>query len=326
MKKIKYIIPYFGKLPKTFEFWLLSCKHNPSINWLIFTDDKTEYNYPDNVEVVYCNFEFVKNKIQNIFDFDIELSVPRKLCDYKVVYGEAFQEYLDGFDFWGYCDLDMVFGNIRDYFTDELLDKYSKIGFQGHSTIFKNDMNINSVYKCEFDDLPSYKTVFNSPDGFCFDEPIITEIFKRKNIPSYLETNFIHFSKYDIGLYCEHLPKSEDYKNDNQIFVWDNGKLIRYYLKNKEVLKEEYMYMHFFCRPLVFKTNKFDDNKKYIFYSDIIDELDNDIDYKFIKKHSRKNAIRYYIRSFWNNRKKITIKRILFNIKTMIRYKKGKKK
>ena len=53
MYSIAYVVPFFGKFPKGFQFWLLSCKCNPSIDWLIFTDDKTPYDYPENVKVTY---------------------------------------------------------------------------------------------------------------------------------------------------------------------------------------------------------------------------------------------------------------------------------
>ena len=54
MNSICYVVPYFGTLPKTsFRLWLKSCKANPTVNWIIFTDDKTEYDYPDNVKVYY---------------------------------------------------------------------------------------------------------------------------------------------------------------------------------------------------------------------------------------------------------------------------------
>ena len=54
MKKVAYVIPYFGKFPKGFDLFLMSCRNNPTIDWLIFTDDHTSYEYPSNVKVYYC--------------------------------------------------------------------------------------------------------------------------------------------------------------------------------------------------------------------------------------------------------------------------------
>ena len=44
--KIVMILPYFGKLPNYFDLWLQSAEKNSTIDWLIYTDDFTAYNYP----------------------------------------------------------------------------------------------------------------------------------------------------------------------------------------------------------------------------------------------------------------------------------------
>lgn len=88
MYSIAYVVPYFGKFPKGFQFWLMSCGCNPSIDWLIFTDDRTDYDYPDNVKVTYWTFDQMKARVQSVFDFPVSLERPYKLCDYKPAYGE----------------------------------------------------------------------------------------------------------------------------------------------------------------------------------------------------------------------------------------------
>ena len=106
MYSIAYVVPYFGKFPKGFQFWLMSCGCNPTIDWLIFTDDHMDYNYPPNVKVQYWTFEQMKRRVQKIFNFPISLERPYKLCDYKPAYGEIFSDELKGYDFWGDCDVD----------------------------------------------------------------------------------------------------------------------------------------------------------------------------------------------------------------------------
>lgn len=112
---IAYIVPFFGKLRSDIEIWLLSVKYNPTVNWIIYTDDYTEYLYPPNVKVVYTTFEDIRNKIQSLFDFKITLNTPYKLCDYKVTYGETFADDLESYDFWGYCDIDLMWGRVKFY-------------------------------------------------------------------------------------------------------------------------------------------------------------------------------------------------------------------
>lgn len=132
MNETKYssiclVVLYFGKLPNYFDLWLTSCKYNKTINFLLFTDDKTKYDYPNNVEVIYTTFEGIRNQIQSKFDFKISLERPYKLCDFKPAYGYIFNEYLKEYDFWGHCDLDVVFGNLRKYLPEKILLNYDKI-------------------------------------------------------------------------------------------------------------------------------------------------------------------------------------------------------
>ena len=136
MKTICYIIPYFGKLPKNFALYLLSCAQNPTVNWKILTDDRTPYEFPTNVQ--YCNYEEVKQRIKAWFDFETVIDRPWRLSLFKPAYGEIFAEELSGYDFWGHCDIDLMWGNIRTFYSENNLNKYERLGFLGHSTLYKN--------------------------------------------------------------------------------------------------------------------------------------------------------------------------------------------
>lgn len=321
MKSIAYVLPYFGKFPKGFELFLLSCKNNSTIDWLIFTDDKTKYDYPSNVKVTYYTFEEIKDKVQKNFNFKIVLDKPYKFCDYKPAYGEIFSEELKGYDFWGMCDLDLAWGDIRKFITDDLLNKYERIGFLGHSTIYKNTAEVNSRYRTIFDGN-NYKVVYTNQGAYAFDEVGMDNIYKILNIPYYNEIIFANLEKYSYGFSLDLMPKEEDFKNKYQIFTLEDGKLYRYYLNNGMIEKEEYFYIHFWCRPMTYRPKVYDINKKYIIYSDVVDYLKKDITPKLIYKKGKGNMIIYYIKSIWKNRRKITIEKIIFNIKGMINYRK----
>ena len=95
MKKCCFIIPYFGKLPNYFPVFLKTCAFNKDYDWLIFSDDCSKYELPINVKIINLEFVDLKEKIKNKFkDFEIDLSYPYKLCDYKPAYGYIFEEYL----------------------------------------------------------------------------------------------------------------------------------------------------------------------------------------------------------------------------------------
>ena len=327
MKKICFIIPYFGKLPSNFTIWLNSCKWNKTINWIIYTNDKTKYNFPENVQVKYCEFDDLVNKIQKLYNFKVNIDSYWKICYFKPAYGEIFKDDLKGFDYWGHCDMDLIWRDIRKFITDDILEKYDKIGFQGHSTIYKNSDKINAIYKTKVPNVPTYKQIFTGEiDKYCFDENGMEEIFKFLKIDYYKETNFAHLSKYDYSFYLKYLPKEEDYKNKRQVFVWEKGKLKRYFInKKRELDYDEFMYLHFFCRPIKYKAINIDDNAKYIIYPDIVKDFKDKITKNIVNKKGKCSILKYYISSLYYNRKKITLKKIYENTIRMIKWKTRRK-
>ena len=186
MYSIAYVVPYFGKFPKGFQFWLLSCKCNPSI------------------------------------DFPIFLERPYKLCDFKPAYGEIFAEELKDYDFWGHCDIDLVWGNIRKFYTDEVLSQYEKVGFNGHSNLYKNTPEVCARYRTHIDGKMYYRDVYSVDKGFAFDEPGMDDIYEALQIPVYKKIDFANLLKYDYGFFLD-WGKEEDknncygicYSNDN---------------------------------------------------------------------------------------------------------------
>src|ERR1700749_1802325 len=224
-KKIAFIIPYFGKFNNYFQVWLHSCKYNPTIDWLIFTDDKKPYNYPDNVKVFYTTFNETVNKIQSKFDFDIALSSPYLLCEFRIAYGEIYEEYLAAYDFWGYCDTDVVWGNLSQHITDDVLNEFTKISWRGHLTLFKNNKRINSLYRQPIDGIEFYKYAFTNKTNFplASDEREINYIFESNGEKVYKELLFADLKIRSFNFLLLHFDASEDYKNTNQIFLWEKG-------------------------------------------------------------------------------------------------------
>ena len=147
MKKILFIIPYFGKLNNYFQLFLDSCKNNENYNWLIITNDRTKFSFPKNVEVIYDEFNNFQKKVQQKFDkIKISLESPYKLCDFKPTYGYVFEEYIKDYQYWGYCDIDLIFGSIDNCLKLDKLTQYDKIGILGHFTIFKNTKELREFY------------------------------------------------------------------------------------------------------------------------------------------------------------------------------------
>lgn len=244
--KINFIIPYFGKFPNYMQLFLNSCAYNPGFTWTIITDNRKSYQYPDNVRVVYKTFDEIRRVIRNKFDFNVALEKPYKLCDIRPMYGYLFPEYNVGFDFWGYCDVDMILGNLEHFITDEMLT-YEKIFTQGHMTIMRNTAKMNELFMVPLDGNPYYEEVLMSEKSFNFDEdfmnrPNINSICRQEGIAIWEESTIadIYTKSSDFRRVTENgfEKKSQNY------YVWDGGKLYRQIKHGGIWNTEEYMYIH----------------------------------------------------------------------------------
>ncbi|HEY8660280.1 MAG TPA: DUF6625 family protein [Hanamia sp.] len=163
---------WYGPYPWYFPYFIHSCSYNPSIDFLIITDNHTAIpNKPENVKIIYKTLEEIKTAASEKLGFKVNIDCPYKLCDFKPAYGFIFSELLIKYDFWGHGDIDVVYGNIRGFMTDELLNNYEIISSRhdyitGTFCLFRNNEQMNTLFKQSKD----YKKVFSSFEHFCFDE------------------------------------------------------------------------------------------------------------------------------------------------------------
>lgn len=314
--KIVFICPYFGKLPEYFQLWLNSCKYNKDIDWLVITDDKTDYKYPKNVKPLYWTFDQTKNYIQNRFDFRISLKTPYKLCDFKPAYGYIFEELISEYDLWGHCDIDCIFGDIKYFINNDIIEKYDKILDLGHMTIYKNKYDVNRRFMLDTGKELNYRVVYSNEESFCFDEwnnrGSINDIYENNKFKFYSENIYadINCLYYKFKL-TSFQKNSKSYKTEdkNQILLWDKGKLYSVFIEDNKILKNEYAYVHFQKRKVKVEINDVENLNKMILIPNKFVECTDEIDREYILKNS-KSKIFYnmYFKQRYKNLKIKTIK------------------
>jgi hypothetical protein len=180
--QISFIIPYFGPWPDWFEFFLKSCSWNPSITWLIYCDNIIPQALPENVQLIKTSITELSSLISKQLGIIPQIHHPYKFVDFKPAYGLIFKDDLLNCDYWGYCDLDLVFGKINTFINTEFLEKYDVISpaknfIPGHFALFRNTEKINNLFM----DSPNWKYVMTDPKCFCFDEKYYKKGFKITN-------------------------------------------------------------------------------------------------------------------------------------------------
>lgn len=261
MKRIALIIPYFGKFPNYFPLFLNSCRHNPTIDWLLVTDIAEPYDYPPNVHIIPMTFSDLKKQIQSRFDFEIALERPYKLCDYRPAFGLIFREYLSGFDFWGYCDIDLLFGDLRSFFADETLEAYDKLGHLGHLAMYRNTHEVNTAFLSVFDGKARYREVLSDEQNLIFDEwddLSINRIFLKKGLRVWLWNDFFdaHPSRDNLVRVSRVIGNGPEYDTSQQIarcgswVTWENGHIYAWQHGQDYAEKIELAYAHFQKRAM----------------------------------------------------------------------------
>lgn len=249
--KVAFIVPYFGKFPNNFQLWLNSCAWNPSFDWLIFTDDKTEYDYPQNVKVKYFTFNGIIKLLQSRFDFAIDLPSPYKFCDFKPAYGEIFSDWLSNYDFWGYCDIDLVWGNLEHWINDDALLGIDRVSEWGHCCLFRNTKYINSLYRNKVDGVVDYHQVFSSECNYLYDEEGGGQkIFKHYNIPTLIIPLFdIRADKKRFMPTCATEPFLRQSISD-VVFEISDSHVYMVSHESDKIIRQEFAYVHMAKRPM----------------------------------------------------------------------------
>ncbi|HTF16475.1 MAG TPA: DUF6625 family protein [Chryseolinea sp.] len=170
--KIAIVICYMGKLPWYFDYFVHSCKYNPTIDFFIISDDTTcKIRLPRNVIIIYKTIMDLNVMATMRFGFAVDIKRAYKLCDFKPTYGFLFSDLLGKYDFWGHGDIDVIFGNIRNFISSEVLSQNDLISVRhdfltGYFLLFRNCDKMNILFTKSKD----YKRVLQSDIYLGFDE------------------------------------------------------------------------------------------------------------------------------------------------------------
>ena len=292
MKKYKYIVfcPYFGKLPNNIELWIKSCSYNKEFKFIVFSNDKVDTNLPENVQFEIMDFEQFKNIIQSKFEFQISIPTPYKLCDFKTAYGYIFEDYLEESEYFGVCDMDVIFGNLSKYMPKT---EYDKISIKAHLMLFKNTKKIREAFMISNTSAINYKDILSSPVHFGCDEIGdygINNIFEKNGMTIY------HYESHvaDISPKMNNMkisPIKDDKRKIKRVFSFENGKILSHDLYRGNISMKEYAYIHFQKRKMENHVNTNFINKFIITFSSF--ENYNTISKEYILDHQPLYKVKY---------------------------------
>lgn len=309
--RIAIIRPFFqGHFLNYFQLFLNSCKANKEFDWFIFTDNEDSYDYPENVHKIMMTFDEMRDLVKKKFTMEVSLERPYKLCDYKCAYGYIFSEYIKDYDFWGHTDYDVIYGRLGKFVTDDILDKYDKIFTQGHFTLYRNTKEISEMFMDKIDGRYLYKEVMQSDQNKNFDEDWngilnVNDIFRQNRVP-------IYYNENNKAMVADIYTKSSNFKvtyqnpgewidiiehKKNAVFVYDNGKLLRYEYVNGHVSCSEYMYIHLQKRQMKVDDKLLNNSKQaFTIIPNAFETLECPVDDTTFKRINQKNFNVHYFK------------------------------
>ncbi len=185
MPSILFIIPYFGRWPFWMHLFIRSCAENSDIDWLFFSDCGVPGNLPANVRVKEISYSNYCALVSERLGIRFSPENPYKLCDIKQALGYIHCEELDGYDFWAFGDIDVVYGRLREYFDFDRLARYELLStharrVSGHMCLLKNNTRMREAFML----IPNWRERLADQQHHALDEGAFSRIFIwRKNFP-----------------------------------------------------------------------------------------------------------------------------------------------
>lgn len=179
MVKIAIIIPYFGEWPAWTPLFLNSCRHNSTLDFFIFSDcdphgfDKGQFPNIHLQRISFIDYcEYASQKL----GLDFHPTRAYKLCDLKPYFGSIHSGILKDYGFWGFCDVDLVLGDLRSFYSEEVLKRYDVISnhsdrVSGHFALIRNSEKFVSM---PFE-IPNYQQMLSSDRNYAVDEIAFTK-------------------------------------------------------------------------------------------------------------------------------------------------------
>lgn len=247
--RIVLILPYFGRFPNYFPYFLKSIENNESIDLLLFTDNLPPEVLPKNIKWVLSDLQKINGLIKlKIGDYSIKR--PYKLCDFKPAFGHLFEDYIKEYDWWGWTDCDLIYGDILSFLNEINFYSFEKINYHGHFSLIKNNKKMNLMYRNSVQGITPFDFIFKSKMNFNFDEGGrgkgiygFPNICKQNGVRQFFKRSFadVFYDRFNF--------RYKTYRDNNLMihdvnyFEYKNRKLLSH--ENNASCVSEILYAHF---------------------------------------------------------------------------------
>ncbi len=239
MKRLMIVMPWYGRIPNYFKFYLDSVR-NVSFDTLLVSDcDFSQISIPANVQILKLTMEEFRDLASRKLGVQAALDKPYKACDFRPMFGKIFEDWLVGYKYWGYGDTDLIYGHKLDDYVEMIVAgdydvaSMHKQYLTGPFAMIKNDGKGKYLYETSL----VWREVATSAAHFQFEEcgknvdwPSLE--FGKVTIEEYGKTfdsfsNALHREElkgtiryFHEDLITEHISRNDTiFKKDNRVFL-----------------------------------------------------------------------------------------------------------
>ena len=144
------IIPFFGEQPDYLPLFLKSCVPATRFRFHIFSDTAPPNDTPENVTWHKSSHEETYRRANLVTGCSAVPASLHAICNLRPFFPLMYPEAIQDAEYWGYCDLDVMFGDIDRVLTE--FERSNADGFTshwkycvGHFTFFRNNAKVNRI-------------------------------------------------------------------------------------------------------------------------------------------------------------------------------------
>ena len=237
-----------------------SVELNPSIQVFLISTNAVR-RLPANITHIPWSLSDIERRVREFIDPSLSVPHAYKLCDFRPFFGMLFPDLVRDFDFWGYCDLDLVFGNLSRLLTDDRLadtdvffaDAHMVVG---HFALYRNCPIVNALGKR----LPNYISLLASSDHMSCDELGMSQVLAANPEIRWSMARSLSESQFTIKANGKMMGQTSGVLGSRHRIYWRNGSA---FIKSREYGQQEVLYLHFMGLKRGYHWVTYDPNRVY---------------------------------------------------------------
>lgn len=172
MHSIMIFVTHFGPWPAWIDFFVESCKTNSDIDWVLISDnEKLPRNTSSNISLLSLSLHDYSRMIGDRLGIDFRAVNPYKVADTRPAFGVIHGDLIVDHDFFGYGDMDVIYGHIRHFYTEDVLNEYSVLSTHperlcGHFALLRNVKPLRQAFRR----IPSWQALMEQSEPLGIDE------------------------------------------------------------------------------------------------------------------------------------------------------------